>query len=325
MPVLPKPYPDEVIGSVIARACQHTGLSMKRLLQSIFKSQRSTASFLLGENLGPLAYRAGLEPRELLLQHTMFPYAVAFMASTVQFQLEAKALAARSSEGSLASLTKNISHGVSFRRVCKQCIQADLAKYGESYWHRQHLLPGVVVCAQHGHPLYETCVALRRSSQSAVMLLPHEIVELRASKRLPSGLAADVAAISVAALQGRHAQTDNWHERYRNDAVNLGYTLPSGDVAGAAVAHMLRILFGHRFLTSTGYPIVAGQRNAWPTLMVRLASSQNFAAAKHVFLQAFLAAAVAPPANMSSVYKQPGKKVQDYKRLDTRTLAKGAL
>lgn len=323
MPVLPKPYPDEVVGSFIVRACRHTGLPFKRLLRTIYGSQRSTASFLLGENLRPLAYRAGLELEELLFQHTMFPYAVAFMAPATQAQLAAKALAARPREDSLASLTKNISHGVAFRRVCKQCIQADLAKYGESYWHRQHLLPGVVVCSLHGRPLFETGVALRGSSQAAVTLLPHEAAgELKAPERLPARLASSVAAISVAALQGVHQQSDNWLDTYRAGAMALGYLLPSGDVAGAVVALVLRRLFGLKFLASAGCPVADGLRNTWPALMVRPGGTSNFATAKHVLLKAFFEASVAPPTDMSSVYKAPGKKTRDYKRLDTRTLAK---
>jgi hypothetical protein len=322
MPVLPKPYPDEVVGSVVARACQHTGLPIKRLLRSIYGSQRSTASFLLGENFGPLAYRAGLEPRELLLQHTMFPYAVAFMAPTVQAQLEAKALAARPGEDSLASLTKNISHGVPFRRVCKQCIQDDLALYGEAYWHRIHLLPGVTICRLHGSPLFETGIEVRGRAHTGVTLLPHKIGDLRQTVSLPSKLASTITVISAAALKGELPMVANRLNCFRTKAVSLGYVLPSGDIAGAVLARVLQKSFGEKYLAWVGCPINDEVRNTWPALMVRSGGTSNFAAPKHVLLQALLDLEVGPPEDMTSIYRAPGKQTRDYRRLDYGTLEK---
>lgn len=320
MPVLPKPYPDELVGSVIVRAGRHTGLPWKRLLRTIYDSQRSTVSFLLGENLGPLAYRAGLELKTLLFEHTMFPYAIAFMAPATQGQLTAKALAARRGEDSLASLTKNISHSVPFRRVCKQCIQDDLTLYGESFWHRQHMLPGVTVCLSHGSPLFETGIELRGRSQTSVALLPHEVNDLQPTVPLTEKLASAVAAISVSALQSGLPTVRDRLQRYRAKAAALGYLLPSGDIASSAVAHMLQNSFGQEYLGWVGCPTVAGPKNTWPALMVRPGGVSNFASAKHVLMQAFLDMGLGPPEDMSSIYRAPGKKTRDYAHMDTLTL-----
>ena len=252
----------------------------------------------------------------------MFPYAIAFMTPAVQAQLKAKALAARSGEDSLASLTKNISHGVPFRRVCKQCIQDDLAQFGESYWHRQHLLPGVAVCLMHGRPLFETEIELRGRTHTGVSLLPHEIGGLCRPKSPPSNLASAVATISVAALHGELPPAEDRLLRYRATAATLGYVLPSGDIAGSVVAHMLRKSLGQEYLAWVGCPVVVGQRNTWPALMLRPGGTSNFAAPKHVLLQAFLDAAVGPPDDRSPIYRAPGKQTRDYNQLDNKTLAK---
>lgn len=39
------------------------------------------------------------------------------------------------------------------RRSCYQCVQADVGAFGFSYWHRDHQLPGCLVCQKHGAPL----------------------------------------------------------------------------------------------------------------------------------------------------------------------------
>lgn len=39
------------------------------------------------------------------------------------------------------------------RRSCHECIMEDESKYGFAYWHRDHQLPGVIVCQHHGTEL----------------------------------------------------------------------------------------------------------------------------------------------------------------------------
>ena len=322
MSVLPKPYPDEVVGSVVARACRHTGLPMRRLLRGVFESQRTSCSFLLGDNVALLAYRAGLEPQAFLTKHTMFPYAVAFMSSEVRGQLTSKALAPRPREDSLSSLTKNVSHGVSYRRVCKQCIADDMKLFGESYWHREHLLPGVLVCRHHGKPLFETDIKLRGRAHVSDEVLPHEARALRPASVLPWELSARIAAISSAALEGNRPGQGDLLSAYRERAKSRGYLLPSGDVAGSLLAHTLRGHFGPRYLATTGCPVATDPRNSWPALMVRTCSGTNFATPKHVLMQAFLETEGHKPADMSTVYRAPGKKTRDYALMDASTAKK---
>lgn len=322
MPVLPKPYPDEVVGSVMARACRHTGLSMKRLVRGIFGSQRSSCSFLLGDNVARLAYRAGLEPQVFLTKHTMFPYAVAFMPSALQVQFASKALAIRPREDSLSSLTKNVSHGVGYRRVCKQCIADDMKLFGESYWHREHLLPGVLVCRRHGKPLFETSIELRGRAHVGDVVLPHEVRGLKPAAVLPWELSARIAEISGAALNEGLPPRDDWLNSYRERAKSRGYMLPSGDVTGGVVAHTLKVRFGEKYLQATGCPIADDPLKTWPSLMVRPGGESNFATPKHVLMQAFLETEGHKPADMSTVYRAPGKQTRDYKLMDASTAKK---
>lgn len=323
MPVLPKPYPDEVVGSVVARACVHTGLPMRRLLQSIFESQRSSCSFLLGDDIGRLAHRAGLERSELLFNHTMFPYAVAYMAPEIQAQLASKAIAPRPGEDSLSSITKNVSHGVAYRRVCSKCIAENMQQYGESYWHRKHMLPGVLVCIRHGEPLLETSIELRGRSHQSSVALPHEVLDLRKSPTaLPREFSLRIAAISGEALEGKSLRSHDWLSCYREQAKSKGYVLPSGDVAGTLAAHVLRNHFGQQYLAMTGCPVSDNPRNTWPTLMFRPRNENNFATPKHVLMQVFLETGPGKVDAKTTVYRAPGKRARDYRQMDVKTALK---
>ncbi|WP_408611872.1 TniQ family protein [Chitiniphilus purpureus] len=174
MPYLPKPYPDEVIGSVLVRAIRHTGLPSKRLLALVYGSHRDSTSFLMVGAAARVGAFAGMDPEELVQRHTMFPYAVAFMPADVRAALMAKVLGLRADE-SLSSLTKSISAGVPFKRVCVACIADDLERWGEPYWRRAHQLPAVLFCAEHGTPLSDTFLPLRGEAYIHMFPMAHRV------------------------------------------------------------------------------------------------------------------------------------------------------
>jgi hypothetical protein len=46
-------------------------------------------------------------------------------------------------------------------RFCPKCLEEDLHKYGEVYWHRLHQTPGVLVCVIHAVPLQDSTVSIQ--------------------------------------------------------------------------------------------------------------------------------------------------------------------
>jgi hypothetical protein len=325
MPLLPRPYPDEVVGSVVARACWQSGLPLKRLLSDVFGSQRSYHSFLMTSDPCRVGMLSGIEPERVLLEHTVFPYAVAFMERDVQTALMRKALSA-SSETCLSSLTKNVSHGVPFLRLCPACIKSDLATHGESYWHRSHLLPGALVCLKHGYRLRSTTLRLRGRTQTSSTLLPHLIEPSATSPavvgKVSEGLLYAISVQSVKALNGEVEVQADWRQSYREQAIRLGYQLAAGDVAGEALTCSMRSLFGSQVLADAGCAFEVGTRGQWPALMVRTGTDLPYASPKHVFLRTLLDSGRPAPLDVTATYAKPGKKRRDYGRMDTRAAAK---
>ena len=313
MALLPRPYPDEAIGSVIARGVWHTGLPLKTLLKSLFGPTKSCSSLLMGTSFSGLSLATGMDTEELMRSHTVFPYATAFMPASVRAELTTKALDPKLGEDCLGSLTKSVSHGVPFRRLCPVCVMEEMATYGESYWHRQHLLPGVLVCVIHGGILASTNIPLRGRAQTRDWLLPHMVPHRPIQTAVPSPTLTRVAELSCQALRGQGA-SDNLLGQYRNRALALGYTLASGQVASAAVSRGLNNFYGQDFLADSGCQMTNG---AWPSLMLRPTSNVPFATPKHVLVQTFLELGGGAPDSFASDYEKPGKKSTDYKRLDS--------
>lgn len=313
MALLPRPYPDEAIGSVIARGVLHTGLPMKTLLQSLFGPTKSCSSLLMGTTFSKLSLASGTDAEELMWSHTVFPYATAFMPASARAELVAKALDPKVNEDCLASLTKSASHGVPFRRLCSLCVKEELTKYGESYWHRQHLLPGTFVCRVHDVMLATTDIPLRGRTHIRDVLLPHMVTGSAIQAEPLGPKLTRVAEYSFQALNGQLAP-EGLLIQYRARALELGYKLVSGQVASVTFSQKLRDFYGREFLMDAGCAMAA---KPWPSLMLRPATQVTFATPKHVLLQTFLELDGGAPDAPASAYEKPGKKTTDYKRLDS--------
>ena len=78
MPLLPKPYPDEIVGSVMLRGRRNLGIPLKSFLRWVYQTEgRSSCSFVLEPSLERVGQLCGLTSKQLLWDHTVFPYVTA--------------------------------------------------------------------------------------------------------------------------------------------------------------------------------------------------------------------------------------------------------
>ena len=315
MPLLPKPYPDEIIGSVLERACLQTGMSIKGLAKSLFGSSRSSFSFLMATDLLQLAPLMGIDSEELLLKHTMYPYSTAYMTTKDQRRLKSKILSRKDDE-CVGSITKSVSHGVSFRRICTSCIQENFASFGEAYWQRGHLLPGVLLCHRHGLALRQSATPLRENVQLKSVITPSDINSAEIDISVSVEISDALLRRSLAALSSQAQIRDDWACFYKSLAVEKGYGIAGGDIAASRMSKDLTAFFGKLHLEDAGCYYPARQRNPWPALLVRECIPLNFATPKHVFFQTFFD--VAQQSNGQFGYRKPGKIPLDFTKADAK-------
>lgn len=317
----PRPYPDEIIGSLLARACRHTGLPFKRLVQYLAGVRgRSYASFLLAPFIDQLGREAGIDPDELILSHTVFPYVTAFMTSEAAGRLRALLLSDRSEiRTNLAPYTQSVTQGLAVRRICPKCTTEDLERYGESYWHREHLLPAVYICSFHREPLIETVIPVRYGMRHWTYALPHEITGTPLSLVPSPEIQSDIAARSSALLTDQHVERD-WLSQYRALAFQKGYGKEHSFLNGTQMAWDLLAFYGSRFLEEAGCRLTSGTKWFWPPLMVRVATQGPFSPAKHILLQTYLENCSADQKLVS--YNLPGPKPIDRPSLDADCVQK---
>ena len=180
MQVLPEPLPDELLYSVLARTAYHYGYwSPKQLLRDLYHFAGVLAVPDLPSNLAVLARENEaawhLSPDDIAIRHTLAGYYTHYLGAESRRQV----LAQMSGKGGSLQVRLGVCAGsaVSPRRFrfCAQCRIEDIERFGETYWHRGHHLPGVLVCHRHGQALLESEVPFRPPGRHEYMPAPLEI------------------------------------------------------------------------------------------------------------------------------------------------------
>ncbi len=161
----PTPYPDELLYSIVARYPIRSGnKSFRQTHEELFETtDLQPDKIVLPNNLNFLISQlpkgSQLIIERLIKRNTLYPFFRNFLTPLEIYSF--KNLLRTKSSTSISQLAK-IS-GKERNRVlkfCPQCCVEDEQKYGEAYWHRQHQIPGTLVCLKHQVPLVDSQVSL---------------------------------------------------------------------------------------------------------------------------------------------------------------------
>lgn len=163
----PKPYPDEILYSIIARYHIRSGnLSPKITLEELFNSRNTAATVDLPSNLTSLIQNIQLisnyQVEDFIYKYTLYPFYSAFLppARANKVMESMKALSGGDIHTRAGIMASSITMPRYFR-FCPKCFEEDLQNYGEPYWHRLHQTPGVLACPMHGYLLQDSTVILQ--------------------------------------------------------------------------------------------------------------------------------------------------------------------
>ncbi len=254
---------------------------------------------------------------ELVMKHSMLPYTLAFVSQDHRQELIAKAAEPGRTSKHITGLTKNASYGVPYLRRCNECMREDLLAYGETYWRRSHLLPGVLWCHVHGMQLQAATQKLKGGSNTNVFCMPHHAKPGPPPTSRPQRrIEALIAEVSLQAINGEIPARSDWGEVYRSQALDLGYKLPQGFVASKLLASDVVEVIGADLLSETDYQFSKTSLTSWPMVMMRAGYDGHFAPTKHVFMQAFLKAQGIARTKSVAFYERTGTARRDYAQYD---------
>ncbi len=275
MRVLLRPYPDELLYSALGRTAYHFGyLSPKQLLLGLYGNRGVLAVPDLPCNLEALGEATAifwnLTPEQLAMHHTLVGYYTHFQGCEARRQV----LDDMRSKGAHLQLRLGICAGSALSprrfRMCLKCRDEDRLLYGESYWHRSHHLPGVLVCDRHGDVLMETQVPFRPTGRHEHVAVPMEGAEEKMRPLVGTLEKPEVArslAAQAAALLSRPALADETLLDYRMALKVCGF---SGGQGGAnRLREAFRRYFGADLLAASFRPSESLESLQWLAEVLR--------------------------------------------------------
>lgn len=151
------PYEDELIYSAIARDSWYSGIGKTNTLRKLFGRpihidfEYSYYMNILAEKLG------GKYTTHYLIEHhtTLGFYLLGFDRKRRDSILQKIESGEKINFRYILHLDSMYNQENSSLNYCPICVQEDYKKYKECFFHREHQIPGVVVCPKHGVELYE--------------------------------------------------------------------------------------------------------------------------------------------------------------------------
>lgn len=137
----PSPYPDELWYSVICRYHVHSGnYYAKHTMRQLYGDYFSAPSLLLCGHIDTLLAQLPqgyLSARDIVMQHTFYPYYARFFPTQRKRSTYAYAINGNPLAVHRMGISQANGNHCSVMRYCPVCYQEDLQLYGEPYWHRR--------------------------------------------------------------------------------------------------------------------------------------------------------------------------------------------
>lgn len=314
-----RPYPDELVGSMLHRAERLLGIGCEQLLERLTRHRLSSHSFLVTQYVG-IAEAHGMSLEEFLLGHTVLPYMTAYMGAKDRNRVFSAFLDAEYRNHRLAPLTRHATLGEWWLRLCPHCVEEELLRFGESYWHRAHQLSAVQVCVKHDADLLVTGI---RISRAHGIPPPHEVEHFQPHcyPELSKEIRRLIAETSTYALLYGAADRDHLIWAYQKRARELGYVYLGGKIHGTLLAHDLQHFFGESLLSRYSCAIGIKRKGRWPAKLF-YESSQHATTFRHILLQVFLNSGPVPSATREDFENRPNLKTRDWKQVEREAIAR---
>lgn len=304
--MIPAPplYPGELVSSGLVRCCRWFNLPFKRFARDVLVIPGLRLNFLNLWPLRPMEALFNMAADELLWKHTSFPYATAFLSGKSFEDARDTALDGGPGMPVLLAAMQNVNGALTCRRFCPRCLEAGIARYGESYWDRSHNLPGVFFCARHSCALRVT--SLRASSSlKTIYDLPIECERIPAAQpecqvsQLHIALAHSSQELLERQARPGEVRGSEW---YRQLAVDTGWLSSARDVDSKALQNALRTFFPASLLSAGG---LRARNLGWAALCFRPSTSFNLAPLKHLLVETLLKTAKVTRAALDHIPSGP--------------------
>ncbi|WP_414587915.1 TnsD family transposase [Scytonema sp. PCC 10023] len=314
---LPKPYPDEILYSILARYHIRSGnTSPKNTLQELFNCQTIVATVDLPSNLNSLIqninFISNYQVEDLIYNHTLYPFYSIFLPPkrAIQVMESMKAENGGDIHTRVGIMASSMTLPRYFR-FCPNCLEEDLTNYGEPYWHRLHQTPGVLVCPTHGVLLQDSIVPLQgfnkheyyAASTDNCIVSPNPKNYSNDTLEKLRILAKDIYCLLKSHFDSK--EPDWFCRQYRNLLIDNGLANANGRVKQNNLLDSFLFFYGREMLTVVNSMVDYDDEHNWLVSIVRK-HRKSFHPIRHLLIIRFLANSIEEFFNTNYEYKPFG-------------------
>jgi hypothetical protein len=258
---LPRPYPDELLYSVIARYCLYFGINIFAFARKVFEKGSIRLRADLPVSLQKVAEKTypvwRLSSVEILHELTLFPYYEPFLPEKSKSKKIFGLIHGGTCSAGLIGVNSFRVKSPVFLRYCMACRSKDLEKYGETYWHRMHQLPGTLVCLEHATPLVNSSALIQpmllEIGDATIMTedIPVNDVHLDESERELATMVA-IHCQKILLNNNKDWQGENLARTYRDAALERGFSKIPGVFSPLKFKSAFKNFFSNSFLELIG-------------------------------------------------------------------------
>lgn len=286
MTFFPRLYEDELLYSALARYHKRSGnLTYRETLEDVFGNKSIAPSIYLQSSIhniiDNMPKNFNYTEEEIIYNHTLYPFYTAFMNKDDSDKVYKLML--NESGGRANTKVGIIAKGTSknkYLRFCPKCMEEDIRKYGETYWHRIHQVPEYIVCSKHKTLIQNSSVEINRYNRYELIAanVDNCILEDDSSIKFNQKTYERLIVLSEnieLLLKGNNIKRENdwFKENYKNYLKALNLSSVNGVVKQDIVRNELEKYFGKEFLTILNLNIKNDIKKSW--LKKILSSSQH--------------------------------------------------
>lgn len=276
-------YPDELLASFIARNHLLRGhKSIKNTYQLFFHLAAGRTVYDLPSGLKAIlqSERLKMSLDELIHFHTLYPYYKPFWSIEQSRQVKNEMSLHKSQRTQmLAGVMASIIRTRKTLKICPLCLQMDLDRFGETYWHRMHQLPGVLVCSIHKCLLLESCLECNENFMDHRIHYPalpstlcrnhHALNQMIRFVEDPNLL--DLSTFSTFILNGGYDEYNmkQIHAKYTQRLAQFGYCTVTGRVKQREVRYRFLNKYTPQFLKQIAVPLPEESEFNWLSTILR--------------------------------------------------------
>ncbi|OZY86061.1 hypothetical protein CBP51_03245 [Cellvibrio mixtus] len=156
-------FKDETLFSIAARACMLSAYPSASARDELLNSRNRQMDSFFPAYVPELAEATSISKDLLIHEHSILDFFKPFVPKKIYDEIYLNMLegATKNIHSRLSLVANHLPLHVELR-YCKICVAMDQVEVGCKYWHRQHQLPGTMVCVKHQIPL-STCSRSRKT------------------------------------------------------------------------------------------------------------------------------------------------------------------